>query len=408
MRIALTVDGTRGDVHPLLALGERLAARGHEIVVASPPDFAADARARGFRFHPVGRAARETLVEQAEAIVQGGLRMLRAANRYFRDSVQAQFAALPDVVSGADLVVGAGVQFAAASVAERHRIPYRYVVYCPVLFPSADHEPFMLPLPRLPRLVNRMLWWLAEGTYELILARPLNRERTRLGLRPIRGLFRHFVTPEPFLAFDPELAPVPSELRGGAARVIGCLHPLTGPELPPKLEAFLASGPPPVYLGFGSMTDSDPAATTRLLLEAIERSGCRALVSEGWAGLGWTPLPEGVLAIGAVSHARLFPRVAAVVHHGGAGTTTTAARAGVPQVVVPHVLDQIYWGRRVEALGLGPPAIPRTKLTPERLAAAIREALENEVVQERARELGAAILARVAADGDPARHFEIA
>jgi len=136
--------------------------------------------------------------------------------------------------------------------------------------------------------------------------------------------------------------------------------------------------------------------------------GCRALVSEGWAGLGRVPLPEGVLAIGSVSHARLFPRVAAVVHHGGAGTTTTAARARVPQIVVPHVLDQVYWGRRVEALGLGPPAIRRTRLTAERLAEAIREAILNEVIQERARELGSAILARVAADGDPARHFETA
>jgi vancomycin aglycone glucosyltransferase len=156
MRIALTVDGTRGDVHPLLELGERFKARGHEVVVASPPDFAAEVRARGFAFHPVGRSARDWLGEQAEAVVQGGVRVLRAANQYFRESVQAQFAALPDVVSGADLVVGAGVQFAAPSVAERHGIPYRYVAYCPVLFPSGDHEPFMLPLPRLPRLVNRV------------------------------------------------------------------------------------------------------------------------------------------------------------------------------------------------------------------------------------------------------------
>jgi vancomycin aglycone glucosyltransferase len=280
--------------------------------------------------------------------VKGGLRMLRVGNRYFAETLRAQFAGLPDATAGADLIVGAGLQMAAPSVAERHGVPYRYVAYAPLVFPSADYPPFMLPLPELPRWVNRLLWALAVSGYEL------------------------------------------------------------GPALPPKLEAFLANGPPPVYLGFGSMTDTDPAATTRVLVEAVERAGCRALVSEGWAGLGWTPLPEGVLSIGSVSHARLFPRTAAVVHHGGAGTTATAARAGVPQIVVPHVFDQIYWGRRVAALGLGPPAIPRTQLTAERLADAIREALENEVIRERASQLGAAILARVAADGDPARHFELA
>jgi UDP:flavonoid glycosyltransferase YjiC (YdhE family) len=406
MRIAMAVEGTRGDVHPLLALGERLRARGHEIVLCAPPDFAAEAQARGFRFHAVGRAVRDTLAEQAEAVVQGGLRMLRVANRYFEESLRAQFAALPDATSGADLIVAAGLQIAAASVAERHRAAYRYVVYCPALLPSAEHAPLMLPLPELPRWLNRLLWAFTEGAYDLLLRRALARERQRLGLAPVRWLFRHVASDEPFLAYDPELAPVPADLDG-RARVIGCLHPTQGPPLPPKLEAFLAAGPPPVYLGFGSMTDSDPAATTRVLLEAVERAGCRALVSEGWAGLGWAPLPEGVLAIGTVSHAHLFRRVAAVVHHGGAGTTATAARAGVPQILVPHVFDQIYWGRRVAALGLGPPAIPRTQLTAERLAQAIREAIDNEVIQERARGLGAAILARVAADGDPARHFEI-
>jgi UDP:flavonoid glycosyltransferase YjiC (YdhE family) len=407
MRIAMAVEGTRGDVHPLLALGEKLAARGHEIVVCAPPDFAADARARGFGFHAVGRALRETLAEQAEAVVKGGLRMLRVGNRYFAECLRAQFAALPDATSGAQLVIGAGLQMAAPSVAERHGVPYRYVAYAPLVFPSADYPPFMLPLPELPRWVNRLLWAFAVAGYELFLGRHVNRGRGTLGLPPVRGLFRHLLTEAPLLAYEPELAPAPPELRG-RGRLIGCLHPVSGPALPPKLESFLASGPPPVYLGFGSMTDTDPAATTRVLVEAVERAGCRALVSEGWAGLGWTPLPEGVLAIGTVSHARLFPRTAAVVHHGGAGTTATAARAGVPQIVVPHVFDQIYWGRRVAALGLGPPAIPRTQLTAERLAEAIREALENEVIRERASQLGAAILARVAADGDAARHFELA
>ena len=121
MRIALAVEGTRGDVHPMLALGDRLRARGHEIVVCAPPDFQADAEAHGFVFHPVGVAARETLTVEADAVVRGGLRMLRAANRYVESSLRAQFAALPAATSGADLIVGAGVQMAAASVAERAR-----------------------------------------------------------------------------------------------------------------------------------------------------------------------------------------------------------------------------------------------------------------------------------------------
>jgi sterol 3beta-glucosyltransferase len=98
--------------------------------------------------------------------------------------------------------------------------------------------------------------------------------------------------------------------------------------------------------------------------------------------------------------------MAAIVHHGGAGTTTTAARAGVPQVVVPHIFDQIYWGERVRALGLGPPAIPRTRLSVERLAGALREMLENELIQERARELDARLRDHLVRREDPAIFFE--
>jgi vancomycin aglycone glucosyltransferase len=362
--------------------------------------------AHGFVFHPVGVAARETLTTEADAVVRGGLRMLRAANRYVESSLRAQFAALPPATAGADLIIGAGVQMAAASVAEAHGVPYRYLAYVPTLIPSSEHVPFLLPLPRLPRWGNRLVWWLIERIYSLLLRRRVNRLRAELGLAPVRSVLRSFFTEQPLLAADPELAPLPADLRGRIA-VIGCLHPMEGAPLPAKLEAFLAAGPPPVYFGFGSMTDTDPTGTTRLMLRAIDLAGCRALVSEGWAGLGREPLPEGVLAIGSVSHASLFPRLAAVVHHGGAGTTTTATRAGVPQVVVPHIFDQIYWAERVAALGTGPPPIPRMQLTAERLAAALREALENEVIQERARELGGRLRDWLAREGDPARHFEL-
>jgi vancomycin aglycone glucosyltransferase len=158
--------------------------------------------------------------------------------------------------------------------------------------------------------------------------------------------------------------------------------------LPEKLDAFLRAGEPPVYIGFGSMTDPDPAAGTRLVLEAVARAGVRAVLSSGWAGLGDAPLPESVTVTGPVSHASLFRRVAAVVHHGGAGTTTTAARAGAPQILVPHVLDQFHWAERVTRLGLGPAALPRRRLRAERLADAIASLRDNEHVTQRAAELG--------------------
>ena len=194
---------------------------------------------------------------------------------------------------------------------------------------------------------------------------------------------------------------------------VGYLLPKDETPLPPKLESFLQAGPPPVFLGFGSMVDSDPAGTTRLLLDAVERVGCRAILARGWAGLGEGPLPESVYGAGPLPHASLFPRVAAVVHHGGAGTTTTVARSGVPQIIVPHLLDQHYWGHRTHLLGVAPPPLPRVKLTAERLAELISASLENELLTDRARELAErlctgdplerAVDSILASSGSPAR-----
>jgi sterol 3beta-glucosyltransferase len=101
-----------------------------------------------------------------------------------------------------------------------------------------------------------------------------------------------------------------------------------------------------------------------------------------------------VLAVGAVSHADVLPRVALAVHHGGAGTTTAVARAGVPQVILPHILDQYYWAHRVETLGVGPAGLPVEIVTADVLTARIDAALNNPRVREKAAKLGAAVAAR--------------
>ena len=357
-------------------------------MVCGPPDARDFVEAAGVEFRPVGISTRRFLTDNARAVTDGGLQLAGAFRSYFEIALDKQFEMLPEATHDADLIVGAGVQVAAGSVAEYHRVPYRYVSYCPGMFPSAAHAPFMLEWQSLPPWLNRFLWWAFRGI-EIPLRGALNRQRGRLGLRPVSSAFDHFVTANPLLATWRELAPLPPD-SAVAAEQVGYLHPEAGDPLPEKLESFLASGPPPVYIGFGSMPDADAERTTRVLLESVSRLGARALVSQGWAGLAEGPLPEGVMAVPSVCHGRLFPRCAAIVHHGGAGTTSSAARAGVPQVIVPHLADQFYWARRVSLLGLGPPPVLRRRLDAEQLANALRHAGE-EIVTERAREIGHAL-----------------
>lgn len=158
---------------------------------------------------------------------------------------------------------------------------------------------------------------------------------------------------------------------------------------PPDLADFLAAGPPPVYIGFGSIVVDDPNGLTELILNATRNCGARCLVSKGWGGIGSEELdiPEGVMLLGNCPHDWLFPQCAAVVHHGGAGTTAAGISAGKPTVVVPFFGDQPFWGAMVARAGAGPDPIPYKKLSVENLTEAIQFSISPET-QARAKELG--------------------
>jgi UDP:flavonoid glycosyltransferase YjiC (YdhE family) len=399
MRIVLAAEGTRGDAQPLIELGRRLRAAGHGAILCSSPDFAAQAGSRGVPFVACGTSIRDLIAARAAVIERSPVGALLEGIRMFRARFEERLEVLLELARGADLVVGAGAELAASVAAEARGAAYRYVVYCPGMIPSREHAPVFLPWQDLPGWVNRALWPALIRPTVLALRGVIGPARKRLGLAPRRDLYRMMLSARPLLAVDAALACAPADAPFPLDQV-AALHPTCGDPLPAKLESFLAMGPPPVYLGFGSMPDADPAATTRTLLEAIARTGRRALIGAGWAALGDGPLPEGVLAIESVSHPMLFPRCAAIVHHGGAGTTTTAARAGVPQVVVPHLADQFYWARRVERLGIAVAAMTRRRLDAAVLAASIREACDNEILAERARDLGVRLRDEAAAS-DP-------
>jgi UDP:flavonoid glycosyltransferase YjiC (YdhE family) len=162
---------------------------------------------------------------------------------------------------------------------------------------------------------------------------------------------------------------------------------------PPELLDFLQAGSPPVYIGFGSMSTRKPEETADLVVEALKRTGQRAILLSGWGGLQKTTLTDSVFMIDSIPHSWLFPCVSAVVHHGGAGTTAAGLRAGVPSVVIPFFGDQPFWGRCVEKLGVGPVPIPRKELTIERLAKAVHAAVTDEAMRQRAADLGSKIQA---------------
>jgi sterol 3beta-glucosyltransferase len=162
----------------------------------------------------------------------------------------------------------------------------------------------------------------------------------------------------------------------------------------PELDEFLAAGEKPMVITFGSMVPDDPAAMVKLLVEAVENSGRRALIQRGWRSLGTNSklLPKSIRMIGPIPHDWLFERASLVVHHGGAGTTAACLRAGTPAIIVPWIVDQTDWGNVTRLRGTTVDVIPVRELSSAKLGKAIDTAFSSYAqYQQHARELAAII-----------------
>ncbi len=386
MQVLLSSIGSRGDVQPIVALGVELRALGHEVRLCAAPNFGEWIESYGLGFVPIGPDLRKMTGGSGPVGVMQQFTQ-EQWQKLAEDSVRDQFRVLGDAARGCDMVVAAGaLQIALRSVAEAQKVPYMFAAYCPAVLPSAK-----LPPPKmgghhsftLPEAENLQLWQQNADEFNARFGSVLNEERARLGLKPVASVQPHIFTDHPWLAADPVLGPA---FPAQGLRVVqtGAWMLWEDTPLPDEVEDFLARGAPPVYLGFGSMRGTEKTASA--LVEAARTLGLRSILSQGWAELAPIDAGDDCLSIGDVNHAKLFPRMAAVVHHGGAGTTASAARAGRPQVIVPHNYDQFYWAHRVQELGVGASGPLRDELTVEALVEALRLCLRPEVTA-RAQEL---------------------
>lgn len=394
MHITIATVGTRGDVQPYLALGRGLRAAGHAVAVATDPSFGSFVRESGLDFAPVPADPRQALQEDIRKL-NNPVRFSQWAKRQFGPLALRYTAELLEAARGTDLLLANPLAFAAFHVAERLGIlclpAYLQPVTPSTAFVAATGAEYPGWLPGRGRL-NYTSGHLSNQLFFRLMLPTINQCRQEvLGLPPLPWkLYATLdIVAEPIIyGYSRYVVPVPPDW-GPWLHVTGYWF---GDEVPysppPELAEFLAAGPPPVYFGLGSIVDQEAEEVTRIVVGALKMAGKRGILLGGWSNLGGGSLPPEILRIDSVPHDWLFPRMAAVVHHGGAGTTAAGLRAGVPSVIVPFFADQPFWGRRIRALGAGPAAIPRKRLSTERLAAAIREATEDPAIAGCAAEVG--------------------
>jgi UDP:flavonoid glycosyltransferase YjiC (YdhE family) len=368
----------------MIALTLALQSAGHDILLAGPPEKASWIGALGCKFQPLGKDVTSFIdsMENAHSISAGAHFV-----RFVRAEINAQFDVLPDIIAGADLVLGASLVFSLSSIAEAMGIQYRFVGFAPQLLPSGHHPFLVFKHQGLPRWLNRMGWNLATILDKLNITRLINAHRRKLGLGPLKSAWEHILGQNIIIASDEELAAVPPDAAISYAQT-GYMHLPQPPRELPDLETFLNTGTAPVFSGFGSMPKLDQAKTVAMIVGAARNNGRRMVIAKFWDEPSEFSGSEDIFFIQKYPHLDLFPHMAAVIHHGGAGTTATTARSGVPQIIIPHILDQFYWGNQIHKAGLGPKPIWRSRLTAKKLSQAIEESVTNQELIKNAREVG--------------------
>ena len=370
--------GSTGDVEPFAALAGRLDERGHDVTLAADPSFERLAPTGGVEFAPIRANFRSLLPRpgRKQPSVRG--EVLPVIEGMLHDSWAVAQTRRPEVV------VAHQKTLAAPHIAEKLRVPHVQALTVPMLTPTRE-----FPLPAMVRrnlggLLNRTSYRLV-GLLTAPYARLIRRWREDQLDLPGRG-----DPPDPartLYSYSPSLVPTPRDWPAHAVATGYWLREDDDEEVDPELETFVARDVPPVYVGFGSSVGPESSGLGAAVSEAIRTVGARAVVATGWGGLSGLEEESGTIVVERVPHRWLFPRVAAVVHHGGAGTTAAGLLAGRPTVVCPFQGDQYFWGAAIHSAGAGPQPQPAKTLTAERLAAAIRAAMESPDIRTQAAEL---------------------
>jgi sterol 3beta-glucosyltransferase len=399
MRALIAAVGSRGDVAPITGLGTALLGAGHDVAVATYKTFEdlVTGCGLGFRLVPgdpelLGASNQGQRWQEGGTGAMSGIRFIQLIAEHTRDVNAAILqAARQDI----DVLLVAGTAwFGGYRIAQALGLPSIGLALQPT-HPTSQFPPSGLTTRPLGPWGNRALGRALVVAGPAAIDKPSKRLWAQEGMPGLstRQLYRRQeATRWPFIyGYSHFVVPRPPDWREGID-VAGYWWPARpgGWTPPADLERFLAAGPPPVFVGFGSRNPAEADRLSRIVAAARRAAGMRMVIQSGWANLSAAAEQDAddVIVIGEIPHDWLFPQMAAVVHSAGAGTTAAGLRAGIPTVSVPMVTDQPFWASRVTALGAGPKAVPYKQLSAGSLAAAISDAVSRGSYRNRAQEIG--------------------
>lgn len=338
-KICVAVTGTRGDVFPVLSLIE-LIKKNNDVKAVSSPENASLFREQNIDFFPTG-------ADFAEVVKSGDL------NQY-RRQVETQFDSYREIYEETDMIIGAGLFYAGRTLAEHFGKKYYHLFYTPQVLKSNLYAPPGNKRPYRNKMRNKLLWFKNYTENNYILKRLINKKREELGLTRIKSVYDYFIDqPDVIIAVDKELAQIPS-VYASSVKQIGFLQHEDTRNIDKDLQAFLKIGSKPVLINFGSaeLAMKEFKNFLKDTIDSVRELGHSVVIISKIKISGYES-DKNIFFCDYAPLAALLPKISLIIHHGGIGTVYISLKKGIPQIIVPQILDQYFWAEIVLKKKLG-------------------------------------------------------
>lgn len=390
MKIPLVTRGSQGDVYPYLSVAAELQKRGHAITLSLPQLFEKQAKDFGVNYKLQEFDDIGGMINGAAETKQQTKHLLS----WMRRVIDMQFEQLIPLLQEHDLLIAANTEFAAASLAEYCGKPVIRTAFGPFIPGKKIPPPAMATPKPHPVIKPAYLWKLLNIATNFMVKKTVNKNRIAKGMKPIANFGFHAVeNSHNFLMYSRYLGSTDPDWPykwdiGGYCFNDNLVYNETVYQ---DLMAFIRQDDrPTLFFTLGSCNDKRRDRFCDWLLDICEKQGYKLIVGSGWSGAG-KHLEENksvYLLTQAIPHTLIFPHCTAVIHHGGCGTTHSVARAGIPQMIAPLLLDQPYWNYRVSQLQAGPEGVRIKKVTHQQLKQKVCDLMTNPAYKKNAAELG--------------------
>ncbi|MEM7231263.1 MAG: nucleotide disphospho-sugar-binding domain-containing protein [Planctomycetota bacterium] len=385
MHAILISMGTDGDVYPYLGLAVVLRGRGHRVTVLTHSNYESTAKSLGAEFRSIV-SEEETAEFLQNPDVWHPIKCGPTGAKWARKFFRPWYDALVETVTDDAVIVASPGVVSARILHDFRRVPLVSIVLQPWMIPSSIEPPLLepFPLPRwFPMPLSWLYWRLVDAAGDHLVGGEINSLRSSVGLRPVKRVFRWWLSPERVISFFPEAYAKPCADWPPQMRLAGfpMFDGRSDENLSSEVEDFLDAGDPPIAFTFGTGM-LHAASLFRAAVEVCSNLSARAVLLTRHTDQIAATLPPNVLAVPYAPFRALFPRCAAVVHHGGIGTVAKALASGTPQLITPFAFDQCDNAARLERLGVGR-NLSRRDRSPRAMERALREVL-NPACRERA------------------------